>query len=203
MIKTLEISLATLEPPVVGVPVVAAGVLASGYYTDPGSDIQYYYDAGNDQWYHVQSGYLYPLAISWQPSPSAKVDLISGDSLRFRLTTRYMGPPVTRTFYAALGNNKTSGSFEEWSGYTASKEISFPGCDSPTLFTDRYIDIIIPAGEPLWGHHGEDGAAYCKVMNGITLTEGKNCTPYYYNVCHIVAVEGEFTEFGIASFEKV
>lgn len=211
MIKTLEVSLgqvgelSLLDPPQVGIPVVELGlVLASGYYTEQTTGQLYYYDARNDQWYYVTAaGYLYPLAISWTPSPSAKIDLVAGDRLRFNLTFKYMGPAVTRDFYAAIGNNSKSGSFGEWSGYNATKSISIPSYETPTLVTGKYIDIVIPTGEPLWGHSGEDGAAYCKIMDGFTLTEGENCTPYYYDVCHIVPAAGEFTEFGITKFERV
>ncbi|MBA7506496.1 hypothetical protein ES706_05187 [subsurface metagenome] len=199
MIKALEVTLGQI-----GVPVVEPGqVLATGYYTEQTTGQLYYYDAEADQWYYYAAGYLYPLAVSWTPSPSPKIDLVAGDSLRFNLTFKYKGPAVTRTFYAAVGNNKTSGTFEEWSGYTATKNISIPAKTTPTLITGQYIDILVPSGEPFWGHHGEDGAAYCKIMNGFTLTEGVNCTPFYYNVCHIVPAAGEFTDFGITKFEKV
>lgn len=209
MIKMLNISLGQVgglslpDPPAIGVPVVAPGVvLASGYYTEQTSGQVYYYDAVNDQWYYYAAGYIYPLAISWSPSPSAKIDLGAGDKLRLNLTFRYMGAAVTRSFYAAVGNNKTSGSFSEWSGYNVTKSISIPAKSTPTLITGNYIDIIVPSGEPLWGHSGEDGAVYCKILDGFTLIEGENCTPYYYNVCHIVPAAGEFTDFGITSIAK-
>ncbi|GAJ03713.1 unnamed protein product, partial [marine sediment metagenome] len=189
MIKTLEVSLGQVgelslpDPPQVGVPVVAPGqVLASGYYTEQTTGQLYYYDAVNDQWYYYAAGLLYPLAISWKPSPSPKIDLAARDTLRFNLTFKYMGPAVTRKFYAAVGNNKTAGTFDEWSGYTTIKNISIPAKTTPTLITGQYVDIVVPTGEPLWGHHGEDGAAYCKIMDGFTLIEGENCTPQYYNV---------------------
>ena len=211
MIKTLEVSLgqvgvlSLLDPPEVGVPVVEPGVvLASGYYTEQTSGQLYYYDAVNDQWYYVSAaGYLYPLAISWTPSPSAMIDLVAGDRLRFNLTFKYMGPAVTRTFYAAVGNNSKSGSFAEWTDFAVTKSISIPEHATPTTITGKYIDLVIPAGSAFWDHEGEDGAAYCKIMDGFTLTEGVNCTPYYYDVCHFVPAAGEFTEFGITKFEKV
>ena len=200
MIKTLEVSLGQ-----VGVPVVTPGqVLATGYYTEQTSGQLYYYDAPNDQWYYVTAaGYIYPLSISWAPSPSAKIDLVAGDKLRFNLAFKYMGPAVTRSFYAAIGNNSKSGSFGEWSGFNVTKSISIPAKTTPTLITGQYIDIVIPAGQAIWDHHGEDGGTYCKIMDGFTLIEGENCTPYYYDVCHIVPAEGEFTEFGITKFERV
>lgn len=210
MIKTLEVSLGQvgalnlLDPPAIGVPVVEPGVvLASGYYTEQTTGQLYYYDAVNDQWYYYAAGLLYPLEISWKPSPTAKIDLTAGDKLRFNLTFKYKGPAVSRSFYAAIGNSKTSGSFEEWSGYNATKSIAIPAYETPTLITGKYIDIVIPSGTPLWEHGGEDGGAYCKITDGFTLIEGENCTPYYYNVCHIIPAEGEFTEFAITKFEKV
>ena len=208
MMKTLEISFgqvgSLLAPTTVGVPVVEPGVvLASGYYKEQTSGQLYYYDADKDQWYYCAAGLLYPLAISWRPSPSARMDLVAGDKLRFNLTFKYVGPAVTRSFYAAIGNNSKSGSFGEWSGYAATKSIAIPAKATPTLITGNYIDINIPTGEPLWGHQGEDGGAYCKILDGFTLVEGVNCTPYYYDVCHIVPAAGEFSEFGISSFVKV
>lgn len=206
MVKTLEVSLGRvgalnlLDPPKIGVPVVEPGVvLASGYYTEEITNQLYYYDAESDQWYYVSAaGLLYPLAITWTPSPTPKIDLVAGDTLRFNLTFKYMGPAVTRKFYAAIGTSETSGSFDEWSGFNATKNISIPAKITPTLITGQYIDIVIPSG-----HAGENGGAYCKIMDGFTLIEGENCTPYYYNVCYIVPPEGEFTEFSITKFEKV
>lgn len=206
MIKTLDISLGQAgelslpDPPQVGVPVVEPGVvLASGYYTEQTTGQIYYYDAESDQWYYYAAGYLYPLAISWKPSPSPKIDLVTGDTLRFNLTFKYTGPAVTRKFYAAIGTSETSGSFDEWGGsWATTKNIAIPAKATPTLITGQYIDIIIPSGQG-----GKTGGAYCKIMNGFTLTEGVNCTPYYYNVCYIVPPEGEFSEFGITKFEKI
>jgi len=204
MIKTLNVSLGVLglsqvDPPGIAVPTLAPGeVLASGYYTDPTTGQQYYYDASLGQWYYYAAGYLYPLAISWKPSPSPKIDLIGGvDTLRLRLSFMYVGPAVTQKFYASLGKNSMSGSFDEWSGYTARKDIPITRYDTPTLITDKYIDIVIPPD----GHDGEDGAAYCK-KDQLLIEEGKDSTPYYYDVCHIVKAEGEFTNMVISKFEK-
>ena len=133
MIKTLEVSLgqvgllSLLNPPQVGVPVVAPGVvLASGYYTEQTTGQLYYYDAVDDQWYYYAAGLLYPLAISWKPSPSPMIDLVAGNTLRFNLTFKYMGPAVTRKFYVAVGINKTSGSFGEWTDFTKTEPIDIP-----------------------------------------------------------------------------
>lgn len=203
MIKTLEVSLGEVSNPI-GVPVVEPGVvLASGYYTEQTTQQLYYYDATDDQWYYYAAGLLYPLAISWTPSPSPKIDLVAGDTLKFKLTFKYMGPPVTRDFYVAVMKNKTSGSVEEWTDFTRTKSIPIPECATPTLITDKYVDLLIPAGSAWWDHEGEDGAAYCKIKDGFTLIEGENCTPFYYDVCHLIPAVGEFTEFAITKFEKV
>ena len=203
--KVLEVTL-SLEEPGIGVPVVLPGqVLASGYYTDPTTGCRYYYDSYRDQWYVVAAGYLYPLAISWQPSPSTKLELTEKETLRFGLRFYYLGPAVTRTFYAALGKNKTSGTFEEWSGCAVSKDITFPLCSTKTLFTDKYLDLVLPEWSwfEIWGHAGEDFAAYVKILNGITFTTGVNITPLYYDVGRVIEKKGEFSEFSIAKFEKV
>lgn len=184
----------------IGVPVIPAGtVLTTGYYIDPSTGVRYYYNARQDQWYIVSGLSLIPLAISWKPSPSAKIDIAAGETLRFNLSFYYIGPAVTRTFYVALGANKTLGIFDEWSGGAAQSNISIPNCAVKTLITGKYVDIVISGA---WGHTGETAAAYCKILNGITLTEGVNCTPYYYNVCYVLAAKGEVTQFAIASFTK-
>ncbi len=213
MIKTLDVSLgrvgavSLLDPPTIGVPVIEPGVvLASGYYIEQTSGQLYYYDAVNDQWYYYAAGYIYPLSISWIASPSAKIDLVAGDTLRFNLSFKYMGPQVTRTFYAAVGDDHDpgyTGSFAEWTDWNAEKDITIPEHETPTLITGKYVDLVVPSGSAFWDHEGEDGAAYCKIMNGFTLTEGENCTPYYCHVCHSVPAVGEVTEFGITKFEKV
>lgn len=205
MIKTLDLSLgqvgvAQLDPPGIAVPTLAPGqVLATGYYTDPATGIQYYYDAPLDQWYYYAAGYIYPLGISWKPSPSPKIDLIGGvDTLRLRLSFKYIGPAMTQRFYASIGNNSKSGSFGEWSGYNTHKDIPLTRYDTPTLITDKYLDIVIPPD----GHDGEDGGVYCK-KDQFFIEEGVDSTPYYYDVCHIVEAEGEFTQMAISKFEKV
>lgn len=198
MIKVLEISLGQegIPPPEIGIPVVSPGVaLATGYYSVAGQ--QYYYNASLEQWYYVAAGLLYPLA-AWKPSPSDKLSLTGGiDKLRFRFTLKYIGPAVTRSFWAAVGDNKYSGSFNEWDGWQVQQSISIPECSTVTTITDKYIDVPIKTGRGGW-----DGAAYCKILDGLTLTDGKNWTGYYYDVFHIIGEGGEITEFGITKFEK-
>lgn len=206
MIKTIDVSLGQLgasqlsNPTTIPVPILTAGeVLASGYYTDPVTEQLYYYDATANQWYYSAAGYLYPLALSWKPSPTPKIDLIGGvDKLRFRLSFKYKGPAVTQKFRACIGTNKMSGTFDAWSGYDAVKDIDIPKCLTITLITDKYIDIPIPVD----GRAGQDGAAYCK-KDQLLLIEGEDSTPLYYDVCHIVVPEGEFTNMLISKFEKV
>ena len=203
MIKTLEVSLggvgALSLPNPVGVPVVEAGqVFASGYYTDEATGQVYYYSAPDDQWYYVSAGLLYPLAISWKPSPSPIIDLTVGDTLRFLMSFYFMGPlPITQTFRAAIGDNDKMGGFAEWSGFNAKKSWVVPASATPVLHDDYYVDLVIPSG-----HEGEDGAAYCK-KDQLIVVEGEDITPYYYDVCHIIPAEGEFTSFSITKFEKV
>lgn len=203
-IKTLDLSLglikaAQVDPPGVAVPTLAPGqVLASGYYTDPATGQVYYYNATLDQWYYLAAGYLYALGISWQASPSAKIDVVGGvDTIRFRLSFKYVGPAVTQKFYAAVGDNKTSGTFDEWDGWQVRKDIALPQCSVVTTFTDKYIDLPIKTGKD-----GQDLAAYCK-KDQLLITEGVDSTPYYYNVGHIILAAGEFTELKITKFEKV
>lgn len=203
MIRTLNISLgqaSALSPPnPVGVPTPPSGeAYASGYYTDQSTGQAYYYDAVHGQWYYVAAGLLYPLSITWQPSPSAKIDLIGGvDILRFNLTFKYKGPAVTQEFYAAVGNNSMSGAFGEWDGWQARKNVSIPRHDTFTTITGVYLDLPIKTA-----HSGDDLAAYCK-KDQLIVVEGVDTTPYYYNVGHVVEAEGEFSSFSITKFEKV
>jgi len=151
--------------------------------------------------YYPQGFYL-PQAVSWRPSPSAKVELNPGDTLRINLTFQYSGPAQVRNFYASLGNNSKSGSFSEWSGYNATRAIDLPARSTLGLVTGKYIDIPIPTSTAWWEHSGEDGAVYVKLLNGLFYTEGQNITPYYYDAVHIISSSGEFANFAISSVQK-
>ena len=187
MLKTLEVKGGPLQYPLVDDPPEDGLWFPPGWY--------------GDLWY--PQGLYYPQAVSWKPSPSPKVELNPGDTLRINLTLQYRGPAQTRTFYAALVANRTSGWFEEWSGgYNATKDIDLPARTTLGTITGKYIDIVIPI-DPFFEHSGEDGAVYVKIMDGITFTEGENITPYYYDAVHIIAAEGEFANFAIASLAKV
>ena len=208
MIKTLNVSLGQIgvaqqNPLGIGVPVIPAGeIYATGYYTDESTGIVYYYDAPLDQWYYYAAGLIYPLSEhSWLPSPSPMIDLAVGDTLRFLLDFYFAGPlPVTQKFYAVIGNNSKSGGFGEWDGWNVRKDILVPASDIPLHHGNYYIDLVIPDSWPR--HEGEDFAAYCK-KDQLLVEEGKDSTPYYYDVCHIVPAEGEFTLMTISKFEKV
>ncbi|GAI69638.1 unnamed protein product [marine sediment metagenome] len=177
-------------------PDVAPGVYATGYYTDEVTGQQYYYNAPLDQWYYYAAGLLYPLGISWQPSPSPIVNLAVGDTLRFLLSFKFSGPlPIEQTFQAAVGDNKKEGTFGEW--WTAKKTWTIHSSDIPVLHSNFYVDLVIPSGR-----EGQDGAAYCK-KDQFFIEEGKDSTPYYYDVGHVIEAEGEFTEMKITKFEKV
>lgn len=203
MIKTLNVSLgqigvAQANPLGIAVPDVAPGVYATGYYTDEVTGQVYYYDASLNQWYYYAAGYIYPLERHWYPSPSPKIDLAAGNTLRFMLDFYFMGPvPVTQNFKAFIGDNEPNGGFGEWDNFWGEKEWVIPASDTPVHHTNYYVDLVIPSG-----HEGEDGAAYCK-KDQLLVEEGKDTTPYYYDVCHIVPAEGEFTEMKISKFEKV
>ncbi|MBA7624874.1 hypothetical protein ES703_32288 [subsurface metagenome] len=203
MIKTLNVTLGQIgvaqqNPLGIAVPGVAPGVYATGYYTDPATGQVYYYNASLEQWYYLAAGLYYPLGISWQPSPSPIINLGAGDTLRFLMSFKFSGPlPVTQVFKAFIGNNTKEGGFGEWDNFWATKEWVIPSSDLPVLHTNYYVDLVIPSG-----HEGEDGAAYLK-KDQFFIEEGKDSTPYYYDVCHIIPAEGEFTELKISKFEKV
>jgi len=177
MIRTLELTLNPLE---------------NSLWFPPGQYGGLYYP----------QGFYMPAAVSWQPSPSPKIELNPGDILRINLAFRYKGPAQTRNFYASLGNNSKSGWFSEWSGYNATKAIDLPSKTTLSTITGKYVDIPIPTSTAWWEHSGEDGAVYVKILDGLFYTEGENITPYYYDAVHIIAAAGEFANFAIASIQK-
>jgi len=192
--KELTISLGLSDPPELRAPAVALGTVPSGYYTDPVTGLRYYYNASIDQWYLVQGLLLVPLSATWQPSPTATIDILPGEKLRLRLSFKYQGIAQTISFRAALGTNKTSGSFDEWSDAFVVADIYLTQCLTPTLITDKYIDVSIPPARA-----GLKAAAYAKVEKMLPATG--EISDYYYNVCNIVAAG--ITELGITRFEKV
>lgn len=203
MIKTLNVALGQIgaaqqNPLGIAIPDITQEIYATGYYIDPLTGTEYYYDSINDQWYYYAAGYIYALGISWKPSPSPMINLGAGDTLRFLMSFKFAGPvPVTQVFKAFIGNNTKEGGFGEWDNFWATKEWVISSSDVPLLHDKFYVDLIIPSG-----HEGEDGAAYLK-KDQFFIEEGKDSTPYYYDVCHIVPAEGEFTEMKITKFEKV
>lgn len=147
---------------------------------------------------YYPQGFYYVQEITWKPSPSAKVELNPGDTLRLNINLSYKGPAQTIGLYAAVGDNSKIGDFFEWYGFNGVKNVSLPEKTILTPITGQYIDIFIPTG-----HEGEDGAVYIKILNGITYEEGKTITPYYYDAIHIVSITGEFSNFSILGVEKV
>jgi hypothetical protein len=192
-IKEWNASMGVIDPP-------DGQALITGYYMIDGQ--RYYYNALTNQWYLCSGLLLVPLtvapqAVSWKPSPSPMISLMVGDTLRTRLSFYYKGPARTQNFYMALGANRTSGWFDEWGDHVLKNvPIPLPRCDTPTLINDKYIDM------PIVGRQGAEAAAYCKLSGVDITTEGINTTPLYYDVCSIVAAEGEFSEFKITKFEK-
>ena len=197
MIKEITLPLKALE-----VPELATGqVLATGWYVDLITGQYYYYDAISAQWYYYAAGYIYPLAISWQPSPSPKLTLAVGDKLRINFSFKYQGPAITnKKFHAAIGEepgeippspgtDMAEIKAEVWS-------FNIPKCDTPNTIT-KYIDIVIPSAAA-----GETITAYVK-WEQLFVTEGISTTPLYYNVADILPAAGEFSEFAITKFEKV
>lgn len=194
MVKELTISLEQADPPALLAPAVPLGTVASGYYVDQQTGLQYYYNAYTDQWYLCQGTLLYALSESWVPSPTPVVNILPGESLRFNLSFTYQGIAQTIDFRAALGTNKTSGSFDEWSDGFVVKGIPLPECLSPTPITDKYIDVEVPAARA-----GLEAAAYAKVEK--MFPGAGEISDYYYDVCKVVSAE--ITGMSIDSFEKV
>jgi len=196
-IKTLELSLGDLDASVIPAAVTPATLAQTGWYKDAAGEY-YYYDADIAQWYIYSAGLLYPLAyippsMEWQPSPSAKVEINDGDTLRLNLTYRYKGPSGKGfTLYAAVCNNTKSGEPAEWSGFATSKALWPPGSTEWRIITD-IVDIIMGSG--IMTHSGEDGAVYFKIEN--------YRSPAYYDAIHVGAAGGEFSELKIVSFVKV
>ncbi len=197
MIKEITLPLGALE-----VPELAAGqVLATGWYVDQATGLYYYYDAISGQWYYYAAGYIYPMAISWKPSPSPKLTLAVGDKLRIRLYFKYQGPAITnKTFHAAIGEEPGAIPPPLGTDFAEIKcqvwSFNIPRCDTVTEITDNYIEIVIPSAAA-----GECISAYVK-WEQMFVKEGESTTPLYYNVADVLPAAGEFSEFKISKFEK-
>lgn len=194
-ISGLSLSLGGLPVSSIGVPGVVPA--STGYCTDVSTGYKYYYSASEDRWYLVYGGNLYPLEIPWAPSPSAKMNLVAGDTLKMSCSFKYIGPATTVDVYGAIGQNKFSGTFNEY--WHDVDQWSIPANLTSAPVT-RTAYVTVPVGS---GRGGEDLAAYFKILNGITLIHGVNCTSYYYNVAHIIEPAGEITNLEITGFEKV
>ncbi len=196
-VKTLELSLGSLDASVSPAAVTPATLAQTGWYKDA-AGVYYYYDADIAQWYIYSAGYIYPLAyvppsMLWQPSPTPKVDINDGDTLRLNLTYRYRGPSGKGfTLYAVLCNNTKSGEPAEWSGFASTKPLYPAGSTSWRIISDT-LDIVMGSG--IMTHSGEDGAVYFKIEN--------YRSPAYYDAIHIVSAVGEFSELSIVNFVKV
>ena len=201
-IKTIVIPMGLVKASQVSSPGIAVPdfpydqIQASGYVTNGDTGQVYYYNAQTEQWYYKIGTLLYPLGISWQPSPSSKLACTGGvDALRFRLSFMFVGTQVTQSFKAEIGENKTSGSFDSW--WEKIQSFTIPASSTPVRVSSVFIDIPIPTGKA-----GKDFGAYLK-KNQVFITEGIDSTPYYYNVGSILSTEGEFSELAITSFQKV
>ena len=204
-IKTLVVPLGIVKASQVSTPRVPVPdflynqIQASGYVTDGSTGQVYYYNAQTEQWYYKVGSLLYPLAISWQPSPTTTMlQLVGGvDEVRFKLTFGYIGPAIEQEFIAFIGENKTSGSFASW--WNSVKICNIPRNDgpNPTIITSFFIDVPVGTNKG-----GEDIACYLK-KDQTFIEEGTDSTPYYYNVGHIGEAEGDFSDLAITSFQKV
>ena len=173
----------------------------SGLYIDNETGQLYYFDAATGTWYTYAAGLLYPLGLpSWTNSPSPKINVTAGDTIRLNLRFAYRGPERLQayTIYAAVINNVEASVIQEWSGYTASKYINVPESVEWITCTET-LDIQIPTGDPFWGHSGEDGALYFKISRGLNMW----FSPGYLNAIHVVALAGEFQQLEITSVTKV
>lgn len=203
MIKTLDLDLGQIDASSMVDP---PEVFATGWYVDQTTGQYCYYDALTGQWYVYSAGLLFPLAVSplglpsWQNSPSPKVDLIAGDTLRINMSFRYTGPRRDDYFvlYAAVIPNIQTTVIQEWEGYTKDKYISVPESITGITRTDS-LDILIPAQVAPWKHDGEDGAVYFKIYRALSIW----LSPGYLNAIHIIPAVGEFGELKITSVAKV
>lgn len=183
-------------------------VVATGWYVDPDTGQYYYYDAPTSQWYVYSAGLLYPLGLpSWQNSPSPKVELTYGDTLKINLSFTYVGPEQKGVFsiYAAIVPSKTSAIINEWEGF----HTDYIPFDAPYSLVGTKVSktINFKMPEASWldtmgflGHGGEDGAIYFKVHKDF-LNEW--FSPGYLNAIHIIKPTGEFGELVITTIEKV
>lgn len=201
MIKTLELT-APLSLPSIG--------FATGYYTDTTTGIRYYYNAATNVWYKVVGSWLVPVEpssiqglavaaqVTWLPSPSPKLSLAVGDTLRLNFSFKYIGDRVEdKEFFAEIGTKSLISSFNGITGGYARKIIDIPFC-STVQTLPYYIDIIIPEAA-----EGLTISTYVKWDQAL-YTEGESGTPCYLDIADVASTSGTgtFSEFKINSVQK-
>ena len=144
---------------------------------------------------------------SWENSPSGKISLNYGDTLRINLSFKYKGSEQKGVYslYAAIMTNKEVSWIDQWQGFNT----DYVPFDVPVSLTGititKTLNFKMP--EASWldtmgflTHGGQDGAIYCKIHKDF-LHEW--FTPGYLNAIYLAAAVGDFTLLNISKFEKV
>ena len=163
---------------------------------DPSGMQPGYYPPGWLNGLYYPAGFYIPLSLpGWENSPSPKVEVDPGDTLRLRVSYKYKGPKATGVYslYAAAMKNQQVSVVDEWSGFNITKSIDVDAYTDWHTYTET-LDMLIPDS-----HRGEDGAVYFKVHKDI-LTEW--FSPGYLNALHVSSAVGEFGELKITSIIK-
>jgi len=129
-------------------------------------------------------------------SPPNTLTLIPGDTVRFKVQFKYLGPATSYILHCALGR-QYAGQFDEDSVLNKDFSKSVSKCETETTITTT-ADITIPAnyGDYFPSRYGWKDA-YCKI------TDPKLVSPIYIDAINIVSFEPTFSDIKINSFEKV
>jgi len=124
-------------------------------------------------------------------TPPNTISVNPGDTVRFSIRFKYLGPAVSYTLYCSMGD-QTLGIFNEDPKLT--KSFSKSQAAAPSQVTvNLTADIPIPTSYTNYGWKD----AYCKVVSPQTLS------PIYIDCINIVAYSPTFTDMQITQFAKV
>lgn len=174
-----------------------ADPVATGYYYDPATGERYYAytdpATGVTYWYKYSVsalGYVYALAT--EPAPKT-IQVVVGDRIRVWVSFSYRGPAFSGKLH--VGTSMGSPLWTET--FKTDTPLSLPKCTTPTPFTDKYADLIVPSGANAGYYY-----IYAKLTDGTSLELGKTLTPWYEKALEVL-VGADFTELEILNYEKV
>lgn len=209
MVKTLQLDLGTINS--FAPPALAPGQ-ATGWYVNQITGQWYYYYAPTGQWYVYAAGVFFPLAVgplglpSWRNSPSPKVSVAHGDTLRLELSFRYIGSEAKGVYslYSAIIPNVQGAVIDEWQGFSTGYIAFDVPYSAAGMDIQKTIDFELPLASWLesmgyLSHGGQDGAIYFMVHKDPLH---RWYSPGYLNAIYLAKPVGEFQELKITSIAK-